>query len=321
MIKLKNISNADIVLHDLGEQLLHPEETIDLDNSRKDRAANSSQIISEIVNVNLCVIDHDEHAISDTSLAIDVLKGFSQKFYQTTDAKMLVQNTPRPLGTFWYFSSFGDDVNNHHDVGNGAHMGHVHHVGDPSIETVYVDLNMKENKTYIQEGYTFWRNCAFDIQKLEIVPKLTPYTAGVGTIYNLYGGYLIVPAPYGDGVIDVYGGDIQLVEMPFSIDDPSVRQGPGFWNADYDAESGTFVNITPAPYGNGIYNMFGAEVVFEKIVQICMLGNDRVQLKSSDIAELGHGMRLKFTYTTGLPDHEWSVTATMSMVRVHTTTY
>jgi len=314
MIKLKNISQNDVILEDLGMQLLHPNDIVELEGNRKTDAAESSQVIVLISTEVLRVIDNDDAEVTDISLAIDLIKGFSQKSIYTPDNKIWVQSTSRPIGTFTCFSSEGDSQENPLEIGDGAKMMIHHQIGQPLEQDVYVDLNVKENKTYLSEGFAVWENCNFDELHFNVVPKLTPYISGTNTYFNLYGGYLIVPAA-GDGTVQVNPALIQLVEIPYSIDNPTVRQSAAFWDADYNLQTHQFENLRANPYGTGQYNIFGTEINLNTVVDILLLRSAQTNLRSSDVAEFGHGMRIKFTFTTYAPDHEWKCIINLTLSR------
>lgn len=233
---------------------------------------------------------------------------------RTGDNKLWVQSTSRPIGTFTCFSSQGDSQDSAVEVGGGTKSILHHNVGDAAEHSVYVDYNVKENKTYISEGYVMWKGCEFDEVNMNIVPRVTPYTSGTNTTFNLYGGYLILPAA-NDGTIAVDPADIKLVEIPFSMDVPTQRQSPGYWDADYDDETHTFSNITPNLEGTGAYNIFGAEINFETVADITLLSDDSMSLHTSDVAELGHGMRIKYVFKTIGTDHEWKCAISLTLNR------
>jgi hypothetical protein len=239
---------------------------------------------------------------------------------KTSDGKVLVQSTPRPIGTFSCFISEGDDFTIPHSVGGGTPLKLDHQIGDPLEQAIYADFDVIENKTYVQEGYGMWTSANFDRVVIEAVPKTTTYISGTDTLFNLYGGYLIIPAA-GDGTISVQSQDINLVEVPFSIDDSTVRQSSAFWDADYNIGTHSFENIRPAPLGNGQYNIFGTEICFERIVSLTILGDHSINLKTADIAEIAHGTRVKLTFTTFPPDHAWKIAVALSVHRKYVTTY
>ena len=306
MVRLRNISQNDIELVDLSMQLLHPGEEVELEGQRKTQAAESEQVIDYIVDHILLVIDNDGTEVTNGSNAVDVLKGYYQKLLSTFDDKLFVQNTPRPIGTFTTFSSQGDDPNNPHDVGNGQKFMLNHKIGDSLDQYVYGDFNTMCNKTYAQEGYGIWETADFDQLIIEIVPQVTVYSEGTNTYFDLYGGYLVVPAA-GNGHINIQPQDMRLVEIPYSIDEPTKRQSPAFWDADYDHETHQFYNIRPNLTASGQYNMFTVELVFERIVNYIILGSKSMNLKTNDVAELGYGMRIRFNFKTCAPDHDWKM--------------
>lgn len=312
MIKLKNISQSDVTLQDLGMQLLRPNELVELDGMRKNQAADSSQVLQLLTNGVIAVIDNDDVQISDLSLAIDIVKGYSQKSLHTFDQKLFVHETSRPLGTTTYFTSEGDDLNDPTAIGGGERMVLEHNIGDPVEQFKIIDFNLKENRSWMHEGYVMWEKAVFDTVCMKVIPTLTTYSPGTNTFFNPYGP-IVVPAA-GDGHIDIQPQDIRLVEMPPSFDE-GVRP-TAFWDADYDSNTHQFSNIRPNLLGKGIYNMFIAEVVLSNIVNhILLLNEGFIMLQSGDVSEIGHGMRLKLVLNTVGDDHEWKAACILTMQR------
>ena len=235
---------------------------------------------------------------------------------RTSDNKLWVQSTCRPIGTFTCFSTEGDSQDSPVSVGDGQRIMIDHKIGEPLEQVVYVDYNVKENKTFLSEGYVVWKNCNFDQVHMHVVPKLTPYSLGSNTYFNLYGGYLILPAA-GDGNIQVNPVEIQLVEIPFSLDIPTQRQSATFWDADYDTQTHQFSNLRPNLYGTGQYNIFGAEINFETVADVTLLDSNCCNLRTNDVAELGHGMRTKYIFETDGEDHDWKCTVTLTLNRIY----
>lgn len=220
---------------------------------------------------------------------------------KTLDGKQWIQETSRPLGTKIFFTSRGDNVNVKTDIGNGEFLKLNHIFGDPLTQTTTIDLNLEDNPTYIHEGYVMWSAADFDTLSLFVVPRVTTYTTGVNTNYNLYGGYLLIPAA-GNGTKTPT--NIQLVEMPISGD--KATRSAAFWNATWNKTISQYENITPAPAGNGVYNMFTAEVTLSKFVNEWLLLNSGfMMLQTAESEQVGAGMRLKLTIKTTEPDHAW----------------
>jgi len=185
--------------------------------------------------------------------------------------------------------------------------------GSANTQSVYLDFNTVENETYIREGvYISWKDALNDELIVKTVPRVTSYTPGSNTFYNLYGGYLIIPAA-GDGTITVAPEDMFLVEMPpneFGI------RASGFWNADYNTTTKLFENVTAAPFGDGVYNMFGLEVVLECFANgLPMLGSGTVRIPTDDASRLTQNIRMKASAITYPPDHTWYWNACLSMFR------
>lgn len=143
------------------------------------------------------------------------------------------------------------------------------------------------------------------------------------TTYKLYGGYLIVPYsfPYGtpiDVVSDLTAptlDDEGFGGLVYMSDNDQGTTPTAFWNATYNSTTSLFENITPAPAGDGRYNIFAVETTLVRFLNsIPLLDNGNVCFSSSDTDQLGHGMRLKITITTNttsVPDHAWSAACTI----------
>jgi hypothetical protein len=236
--------------------------------------------------------------------------------YRDRSGKIRFHQTSRKLGTRIMWTGVGDDPTDPHSVGGGGSFTFNHTTSGIATLSKYIDFNCVNNETWLHEGYITWNNAHFDTLTLEMVPRVTTYTAGSNTYYNLYGGYMVIPAA-GDGTIDVTS-DITthsggLVYMP----DSDLGEPPtAFWNADWNTSTKEYENITAAPYGNGRYNMFTVEICLARFVNgIPFLANGFIALNSSDTDQFGHGMRLKMIFDIdeshdgtngGTPDN-WNV--------------
>jgi len=183
----------------------------------------------------------------------------------------------------------------------------------------YLDFNIIENETWIHEGYIIWRDAEFDSITLEMVPILTPYSAGENTYYNLYGGYLIVPAA-GDGTIQPTNDMTDPRDGLIYIPDTDLGVPPvAYWDADWNSTSKAFENIAANAQAQGRYNMFTSEIVFGRFVNhVHLLGWGFEMLQSADTARIGQGMRLKATAETHGEDHAWKVSCALTMHREDT---
>jgi len=223
---------------------------------------------------------------------------------KTADNRMFVQASPRPLGTVATFTSIGDSTSSPVSLGGGQLMVVDHHVGDATDQNIYVDFNVKENRTFLCSGYAIWENARFDRISLGIVPKVTSSTPSTGTNFNLYGGYLVVPAA-GNGTLALTEAP-KLVEIPISVD-TGLRSGQAFWDAPYNMSTHTFGDLTACPYGDGTYNIFAQEVCLGAVVRdISLVNQGQMEFRTSDSKELGHNMRLCIScHTDSMEDHEW----------------
>jgi hypothetical protein len=242
----------------------------------------------------------------------------------TVDAsgKAKVHGTTRPDGTMTYFTGRGDDTSNPSNVGGGDLFKIRHTTGEPLTQSIYADFNIAMNQTFIKEGYIIWQHADIDHITLSVVPRVPVYThvEGANTNFRLYpaGGIIIPAAGNGDvtftnDILSPIGG---LVFMPLT--DKGI-QPTAFWNAEWDNTTKKYKNLTPAPTGNGQYNIFAAEVTLNRFVNsIPLLGDDgNLRLTSEDCSEIGQGMRFKVTTVT-TNDHDWGVSFALTLYRTKT---
>ena len=264
-------------------------------------------------------IDPDKTTIV-TSLTQDELRDIS--------GKLRTQQSSRPIGTKIHFTGVGDHRDYVTDVGGGAPMKFDHHVGDPLEENVYIDFNFAENRSFIHEGYVTWTGCKFDTLTLEIVPEVTPIVPGTNTPYfvNPAAPHIILPSILagGAGNYDITSDLSQprggLVYMP-QAGDIQFGRPPAYWNAEYNKTTHLYENISPAPNGDGKYNMFTVEFAMSVFAnQLVLMGENALLLKTSDTEELGQGMRIRITANTHVnggddPDHDWCAGCMLTMHR------
>jgi hypothetical protein len=252
-----------------------------------------------------CLVAKDNdtpHTEFDTSYKNDANK----RLVTDTDGRIIGHSTPRFLGSFTYFTSHDDDHTDPHAVGgtepNIASLKDHHEIGQAITKTFYQDFNTINNKTWIRDGGIEYKDALNDEITFEIVPKTTVYTSGTNTNYNLYNGYLIIPAA-GDGTIDVAANDMVLVQ---NVPNEFGVLPAGYWNADWNFTTKVFENITAAGGGDGAYNMFGVEVDLNRFLnKIYLLGSNVRHITTDDTSQLGHNARLKTTIVTEGTDHEW----------------
>lgn len=270
--------------------------------------------------------NNNTHSIdTDKTSITDIIEDPGPK---DRSGKTRVHETSRALGTKTYFTGAGDDPDNPTDIGNGTSFTIGHEVGvDSTNQSIYLDFNSIENETWVHEGYLIWKDAMFDKITLEVVPKITQYhiDSTAATNYELYGGYMIVPPQTvgkggNEGTVvvdsDITSGVNGLIQMP----DNDLGEPPtAFWNADWHSTNKVFENITPAPYGNGRFNIFTVEVVLARFAnRIPLLASGFQRMQTADCDELGHGMRFKLSAETNLPDHSWWISFMLTFHREKT---
>jgi len=311
IIVVKNVQGV-AVTYALKKLEVDEEYTIETDFEVQ-RCLTDQQFMADIVTDPVKIVINDGYRDLDWKLGIAWLNGSE---IHTLDNKDIVQETPRVIGTFTYFTGQDDDISSHLAINGGQNSAFIRHsIGDPSSQSVYFNLNTIKNKTFIRDGCVTTKGCEGDRINLEVVPRLTPYAGGVNTNFNVFNGYLIIPAA-GDGLIDIAAEDMVLVQM---VENEFGDVPAGYWNADFDEINDTFTNITPAPAGDGSYNMFAAEVPLSRFVNdVPIVGGVSLDFHTNDISRLGHGMQIKITGTTVGDDHDWMLACKLRMYRQKT---
>lgn len=233
------------------------------------------------------------------------------------DGRPITHSTPRRFGLTTYFTG-GDDSQSHPSaIGGGNNNSFIHHrIGDTPYQTAYLNFNTIVNDTQAHAGFLSWSGARGDRITADVVPQVTQVSPGVNTYFNLYGGFLVIPAA-GDGVIDVNPLTAKLVEVP--LNEKGLRSGAGYWNADYNTATGQFENMTPALMGDGRFNIFAYEVPMQRFINnVPLVGEGNIYLTSHDASLIGHNSSIKLTATTVGDDHEWMVSAFLSLFRKYT---
>jgi hypothetical protein len=238
--------------------------------------------------------------------------------FRDAGGRLRVHQTSRNEGLAIHWTSVGDDRNTPTKFGNGSHLSHRHHVGDSTSEIVYIDFNGLLNESWIHEVVLTWADCDLDTIIVDIVPdvcSIMDSTAGNFTKYEA----ILLPAVPGTGncniISDVYAyrGGLVARDNP---SDPTQEASPAFWNANFNEETERFENLTPAPNGDGAYNIFHEERILNRTFnEIQLLKNGFQIFNSSDTDQLTHGLRLRVEFKTNLPDHEWTVSGILVMHR------
>lgn len=320
-IQLLNTTSEIITITDGLNFSLIPGSYTEFD-TKTSQLALSDQVVNNISNGNI-VVNNFTKDLSPAEGARFLLTE-QEPLFKDKDGKLFVYNTPKRPGFYVYWTGRGDDVTNN-IVGKGESLLLHHKIGDPMTMAKYVDFHTIDNPTQMYEGIINWCKCVpGDSGSCSIVTSVMPTSPGTNTNFRLYNGYLIVPAA-GDGDIEITG-DITSTDpsagclVETDISEVGYKH-PGFWNADYDELTNKFSNITPAPYGDGDYNMFAVEVPVVRFVNSAYLIDSGTQrLNSNDADTFNHGLRMKLEITTSdaMEDHEWSLSAILTLQREKT---
>jgi len=73
--------------------------------------------------------------------------------------KPIIHETSKPFGLTTTFTSQGDDMSDPTNVGDGTKL-QINHISgeDDAEQSIYMDFNIKENRTDIHEGYIMWKD-------------------------------------------------------------------------------------------------------------------------------------------------------------------
>ena len=318
IINVINTKDFTVTLRDLGNLTINSLSIINLLEFRSlNDVADSEDLVDKIVDGTLLINNGEKDLTKSEAIKYVTLQNILNE-HRDRSGKLRVHQTSRKLGTMIMWVGEGDDTSDPSAIGGGERLSFAYIAGqsDPLIK--YIDFNMVENETWMHEGYITWQDAKLDTLDLQLVSR--PTSTISGSNYNLYGGYLIVPAVPGTGTIDLASDitehDGGLVYMP--LNDLGIR-AQSFWNAEWDPSSKKYINITPAPNGDGEYNMFSTEVVFAQFVRkMTLVGSGFIALNSSDTDQLGHGMRLKMiadTNTEDYTDHDWRIACMLCLHR------
>jgi len=302
MLSTCKIKNIDSSPGTYCGKVLQPNEEYLIPDYRRVQWSSDDEVISGITGHKIQVGDGSSY-INEISEQVNYLKSVQR---EDSFGKCIVHQTSCPLGYITGWFGEGDDVTDPTKVGGGQRLVYHHLVSDPVSESVIIGLNIKENGTYIHEGFIDCLDAKLDYVHAEVIPIVTESSAGSETNYNNYYG-VIIPAA-GDGTLVIEDSARKLVQV---FTDPNTKIKPdAYWNADYNTSTHEFENISAAPAGNGDYNMFSTinvPTIFPKRFwhAIPLLGNTSKWMQSADAVPLGSNMQIKIIFNTYGDDHEW----------------
>ena len=319
-IKTIIIKNIDTVDHTYAGQLILDGESYTIQSEAERVAFASSILLNQHLWAGTPLVAISDGVTDMTGTVGDAYLKLTDADPKDLDGKKVVHQTSRMLGTTTYFAGEGDDESDPMTCGGGPKIRGKMASGVAS-SVFKCRFNVIDNKSYLHEGYLQWEGGRNDCISVSIIPRITPNTvAGSGTDYNLYGGYLIVPASPGTGTLVVDNADRVLVQVP--LDENGNRKSAGYFDAVWNTNTKVFDSITPNYGGTGEFNMFTVEVNLARFVASqCILGNGFMQMQTSDIDMVGHNMQIKIDLLTNAsePAHDWWWNATFTMHRKRST--
>ncbi len=314
-----NTTASGIYLNDLGEDILSPGYPVCLSDYYPLTAISRSYILlNKVLSGEIAISDGTNYQPSADG--VEYLRSFTTTLNpKDRSGKIRVHQTSRKLGLAIGWTGVGDLVTDPTSVGGGESVSIRHNIGDGKVLTKYIDFNCVENDTWLHEGYITWSKCDLDLITLEVLPRVANVVQSSGTDYAIYDNYLVVPAPPGTGnagvLSDITTHSGGLVYMP---NDDLNNRPLAFWNAAWDKKTKKYINIYPAPKGDGRYNIFSAEIVLARYInKLTLLDSGFIALSSSDTSQLGQGLRIRLTSETNMDvgDHEWAMASTICLHR------
>lgn len=312
---INNMTSEDIILHDLAGQNILAGTQIDLRALHTiDEISNSQNLLQYISDGSLIFNNGEKDLSVIESIKYVIGTYFNLGGNKHIDGRPSFHQSSKPYQAYTCYISVGDDPLDFSKVGGGPVFKLEHVVGGSNPESVYIELNTIENKTYLHEGSLLFENCLFDEFKFYVVPSVTNYSVGSDTNYQIVGDIVIPVWGTGDAIIAIQ--DIKLVQMVSTQNTPA----PGYWNAVYNNNTKQFDNITPASDGSGEFNIFIKETNLYCFADIVLLGSSSgmLFLQSSDCARIGHGTRFKLLGKTDNIDHDWKIVIIMTLHREKT---
>ena len=108
-----------------------------------------------------CVVDKTDPENLEQEDFEDNYKPSANK--KTLKSHTLIHSTPRPLGTYTYFSGADDDHTDPTLVGgdnesNIQDLVFHHEIEGDNPEVLYLDFNCITNETWLREGYAQWKD-------------------------------------------------------------------------------------------------------------------------------------------------------------------
>ncbi len=314
-----NNTSSDIEIPDLHKFMITVSGSENLaDYFSLSELASSDNLIEKISDEDIFISNGEEILSKSDAIKFVTLHNIP---YGPRDrsGKMRVHQTSRKLGLRIMWTGVGDDSTDPSSIGGGERFTFQYNAGDADPMVKYIDFNVVENETWLHEGYITWKGGVADYLSLQLVTRPTDVVSSETGDYDLYGGYLIVPAVPGTGSIDIISDITTHSGGIVYIPDNDLGESPtAFWDAEWNSSTQKYENIIPDPTGNGRYNMFATEIVLAEFVrELPLLGDGFIALNSSDTDQIGHGMRLKMLADTNndVPDHDWFVACIMCLHR------
>ena len=259
---------------------------------------------------------NDGNQIIQTSNQLIALTKGSFATLRTTDNRIITKPNVRPIGTRGYFSSRDDLLSNPVDVGNGTNVVKLDHkINQNRVVTISQQFNVEGNPTWLHEGFLKYQGAHFDQFCFYISTVITPHTPGNGTNFQLLPSHGIIIPAAGNGNAVVNTSDLTTLVSVVPRTDSGIFPA-AFWNATSNRTTGKYENLTPAPTGNGRYNIFYIEVILKRYLNdITLLGTDLLSFETTDPTQLASNLKCNYMFTTVGDDHNWQAVCYISMYR------
>jgi len=238
--------------------------------------------------------------------------------------KQFIHQSSRPISTNTFYTGVDDND-------NFIEFVHAETEGQGAGTPVYIDLNCRENNTYIHEALIQWKNAERDCVSAKVVTTAT--TTSAGSDYGITAGLptdkengVILPGPIADLLSitkDKTFTNTDAKPIMLSPDADTGVQPSGYWDISLDSNGNyDYATLAENLGGTGNCNLYDSERDLKAFVRkVPMIGSSSAWniLPSSDTAKLGDGMRIKLTFETrGTADHAWECSVAVILHRQRT---
>jgi len=273
-----NSSTQSLTIRDIGIVLL-PSEMRNLDYIDAVSLAHSVDLIDALIHEDATGNDGTQDLTLND--AIDMFRDYQQKFEMSADNKLMANSTPRPKGTYTYFTGRADDLDLE-QIGKGEKFWLYNDSTASEMSKDFKFLHSVDDGIYIRDGYYGYKNGGWeDCASMILVSEPTPLYDSTSGQLSVLDDHRIIGNPSGD---KMFAGTPVLVPN---------WDTSGYWN--YDSTSG----LEFCPDATAAYDLYDNEhETFRFADEVPCYDNSYglVYLDSDDCEQLQSGYFIRITF-------------------------